>query len=368
MRKINFLFGVLAVAATGLLSSCDWSDNDEDPNVIVPSLGGNTLVVNANVNASFKVEGQTPQNGTTATFAVSGDKAIVEVSAAGYLTQNVEVNFGENTMMNVDVQLVKASTNAKTQEEAKNGTLVENDEANQDATDIEASISVPANVEISNVEATALFSVVAFTPAAVGAQNVNQGAEVSVPALSLNCEPSGAKFDGAPVTLTATAADAAGCLVACVNGGESVNATVNGNSVSAKVTHFSVWSFVLKATVENVQPGEDVIKKGSVLLSNGKSTISYTQKFGFEASDVQNGGLISNFLVNQFGKAGSINKSVEISADKAGSADYTVKQNVKTYTFKSGDRRFIAKVYGKVTVTIDRKTTDTSGHSGGTGK
>lgn len=366
MRKINFLFGVLAVAATGLLSSCDWSDNDENPNVTVPSLGGNTLVVNANVNAKIEV-GDQSQTGTTAAFAISGEKAVVKVSATGYEPQEVKVSFGENTMLSVDVQLVKASTNKVSQSDASNAP-VENDGVNKQATGINASITVPANTTVTGSSDD--FSIVAWTPAEAGEQNVNEGANVELPVLVLSCTPSGAIFDKA-VTLTASVKDAAGCEVVCVNGNDTVNATVSSNSVSADVTHFSVWEFMLKAKVTKVVENTDeLIKSGSVLLVNGKSTITYTQKYGFEATGVQNGGLIANFLVNQFGKAGSISKSVDITSDKAGSANYTVKQAVKTYTFQSGEggRTFTAKVYGAVTVKIDSTTPNTSGHSGGTGK
>lgn len=366
MRKINFLFGVLAVATTGLLSSCDWSDNDANPNVTVPSLGGNSLVVNTNVNATIKVDGQT-KTGTNATFAVAGDRAVVEVSAEDYLSQNVEVSFGENTMLSVDVQLVKNSKNNVAQSDASDAP-VENDDENQSTTGINASITVPANTKVEG--SADPFSIVAYTPAEVGEQNVNEGANVALPVLALSCTPSGAVFDKA-VTLTASAKDAAGCEVICVNGNETVDATVEGNSVSAKVTHFSVWEFMLKAKViKVVENTDELIKSGSVLLANGKSTITYTQKYGFEATGVQNGGLIANFLVNQFGKAGSISKSVDITSDKAGSANYTVKQTVKTYTFQSGEggRTFTAKVYGAVTVVIDSTTPNTSGHSGGAGK
>lgn len=363
MRKINFLLGVLAVAATGLLSSCDWSDDDSvvNPNVVVPSLGGNTLVVNANVSASFIIEGQTPQNGTTATFAVDGKKAVVKVSASGYESQEVEVNFGENTMMSIDVQLAKAPTNPTPQAEAKGNVVKTEDDAFG-----EASITVPADVAIS-VNTTDPFSVVAYPSASNSAQTVEQGVDVSVPALALSCKPEGAQFNPS-VKLTANIEGAAGYDFTCVSGGESVPVVVDGNSVSADVKHFSVWSFALKAKVDNVQSREEVVKKGSILLVNGNNPISYTQKYGFTLETSNANALVSNFLVNQFGKAGSINKTVNITSDKAGSADYTVKQAVKTYTFKSGTQTFIAKVYGAVTVTIDRTTSDTSGHSGGTGK
>lgn len=369
MRKINLLFGVLAVAATGLLSSCDWSDNDANPNVTVPSLGGNSLVVNTNVNATIKVDGQT-KTGTNATFAVAGDKAVAEVSAEGYLSQNVEVSFGENTMLSVDVQLVEEPKDEeKTAQNEASVKPIVNADKNQKNTGIVASITVPDNVTVSN-GITEGYSIVAYTPAEAGEQSVNEGADVELPVLALSCTPDRAEFTN-PVTLTVSAKDAAGCKVVCVNGNDTVDATVEGNSVYAEVTHFSVWEFVLKAKVTKVVENTDeLIKSGSVLLANGKSTITYTQKYGFEATGVQNGGLIAKFLVNQFGKAGSISKSVDITSDKAGSANYTVKQAVKTYTFQSGEggRTFTAKVYGAVTVVIDSTTPNTSGHSGGAGK
>ncbi|MCM1312163.1 MAG: hypothetical protein NC206_01560 [Bacteroides sp.] len=374
MRKINFLFGVLAVAATGLLSSCDWSDDDAvlNPNVTVPSLGENTLVVNTNVSATVKV-GTQSKTGTATTFAVSGTTAKAEVSAAGYTTQNVEVTFGENSVLSVDVQLVKAVADKdKVDQAVAKGTSVQNGNDNKTATGVTATIEVPASTTLTGSEEG--FSVVAYTPAEAGEQNLNQDANVELPVLALECTPSGASFTE-PVTLTATTTDAAGCEVVCVNGTESKTATVSadGKSVSAQVDHFSVWSFVLKATVTKVvQEQDETIKSGSILLANGKNTISYTQKYGFEATGVQNGGLIANFLVNQFGKAGSVSKSVDVTSDKTGSANYTVKQAVKTYTFESGKgstkRTFTAKVYGAVTVTIDSTTPDTSGHSGGSGR
>ncbi len=371
MRKINFLFGVLAVAATGLLSSCDWSEDETvlNPNVTVPSLGENTLVVNTNVaNATIKVGNQSKNNVSSATFTVSGKTATAEVSAQDYITQKVEVAFGENSVLSVNVQLVKVAANKVAQADAK-GTSVQNDNENKTITGVTASIEVPANTVVTE-NTNDDFSVVAYAPAEAGEQNVNEGANVNLPVLALECTPSGAKFSE-PVTLTASTTDADKCEVVCVNGNDSKEATVaaDGKSVSAKVDHFSVWEFVLKAKVTKVVNEKDeLVKSGSMLLTNGKNTITYTQKYGFEATGVQNGGLIANFLVNQFGKAGSVSKSVDVTSDKVGSANYTVKQAVKTYTFMSGTRTFTAKVYGAVTVTIDSTTPDTSGHSGGSGK
>lgn len=92
MRKFNFIFGVLAVASAGLMTSCDWSDDDDKdlaPNVSVPSLDGKTLVVNTNVDkASIKLNNDTPKSGKSATFAVSGNTATVTVSAAGLFDSN----------------------------------------------------------------------------------------------------------------------------------------------------------------------------------------------------------------------------------------------------------------------------------------
>ncbi len=374
MRKFNFIFGVLAVASAGLMTSCDWSDDDDKdlaPNVTVPSLDGKTLIVNTNEKATIKLQDGSSQSGTkSAKFDVSGNTATatVTVSAAGYLTQTVEVTFGENSVLSVDVNLVKASSITKTQEEAK-GSSVSNDFENVQASGVNASIGVPQNVEISG--STGDFSIVAYVPAEADRSDLKKNDNVELPVLALNCTPDGADFSQS-VTLTATTDDAKGCEVLCVSDKEGeapIIATVdpNGTSVSAKVGHFSVWRFVLKATLRDVTTKEEVIKSGSMLLAKGNNTISYTQKYGFE-SKVQNGGLIANFLVNQFGKAGSISKSVNITSDKVGSAEYTVKQATKTYTFESGNRRFTATVYGAVTVTIDRTTSDTSGHSGGGGK
>lgn len=367
MRKFNFIFGVLAVASAGLMTSCDWSDDDDKdlaPNVSVPSLDGKTLVVNTNVDkASIKLNNDTPKSGKSATFAVSGNTATVTVSAAGYSTQTVEVVLGENSMLSVDVNLVKASSITKTQEEAK-GSSVSNDSENVRTSGVNASIAVPQDAEIRG---TGDFSIVAYVPAGADRSDLKNNDNVELPVLALECKPDGANFPTTPVTLTASIIGANGCDVVCKNGDDEITATTNDNSVSAEVSHFSVWSFVLKAQVVTVNDEEET-KKGSILLANGNNTINYTQKYGYEVVSGVSGSLITNFLVNKFGKAGSVKKSVNITSDKVGSADYTVKQAVKTYTFKSGTKEFRVKVYGALTVTIDRTTSDTSGHSGGGGK
>lgn len=281
------------------------------------------------------------------------------------MDQTVKVVFGENSVLSVDVNLVKASSITKTQEEAK-GSSVSNDSENVRASGVNASIAVPQDVTITG--STDDFSIVAYVPAGADRSDLKNNDNVELSVLALNCTPDGADFTK-PVTLTASISGAEGYDVVCKNEttGKEITATTTNTSVSAAVSHFSVWSFVLKAQVVSVTDDEE-IKTGSILLANGNNTINYTQKYGYEVVSGVSGSLITNFLVNKFGKAGSVKKSVNITSDKVGSADYTVKQAVKTYSFKSGTKPFTVKVYGAVTVNIDKTTSDTSGHSGGGGK
>ena len=75
------------------------------------------------------------------------------------------------------------------------------------------------------------------------------------------CEPDGARFDE-PVTISVAAQNAEGLSFECTNdkeGDPAESISVGQNTLSAKVDHFSNWTFSLMARVIKIEEQEEVL-------------------------------------------------------------------------------------------------------------
>ncbi|NPD93070.1 PEGA domain-containing protein [Xylanibacter muris] len=369
MRKLNFLFGVMAFAVAGLFTSCGDEATISGPKVIEqPTLGDTkTLYVSTN-DVYAKVEfGNKGSNGKTVVLSDVQPTGTLRVSADGYRTVEKDIDFGSNDNMSVEITLVKESKETKDQAEVlgQNADVtVGNDAPNKETSDVDAEITVSAGTTITEGSSSNPFSVTAFIPTSDDVAE-EEGDNVDYSVIALDCEPSGVKFD-TPVRLTVTTKhDLTGLEIECYNSNDPnpVRADINGKTVSAEVGHFSVWSFLAKIANHDVEEGEEVVASNSILANEGQNRINYTQKVGYET--VETNSLLLNYLNNHFGsRVKTVNKTTSFSSTGYGSATYTIKQAYKKYTFKCGDKTFTAKVYGNATVNVTIKA-DTSGHSGG---
>ena len=333
----------------------DSTATDSTATVVVATVAfteTNTLVVTSNVeNAIFKFAGQT-KTGNEATFETAAKTGKLEVSATGKLTVTKNVRFASDENYQVfEVTLVsQAPSVAATTAEATGAADVTNGDANAAENDgVTASFNVAGNPNIDPSTAGQDYSVTVFTPAetATAAESLTQGATVSEPVLSLDCQPDGAMFDN-PITVKVTVPGANAYEIGCVgeNGEEPVY-TQTGNELNVQLSHFSVWDIVLKATVVSVT--SETISLPDIEGDASTGSLTYTFDYGYETETTH--GLIQKYLKKVFGVAKKIcSKTVTFTPIPNGTAKMKLSQQVKTYTFKSGNATFTAKVYGKVTV------------------
>lgn len=373
--KTGLLIAALALLGGSLTACHDHDDSGTLEVEIDHDTQTYTLTVNTNVAANVTFNGTTKSNVTSATFESITEGGSVEIAAVedDYIDQTANVALGANTDIVLSVTLVKRSTETVTLEETTTeSTSVSNDSENQDETGVEATVTVDAGTTITNaddLDDTDLSTTV-YTPAAAEADdNVEVNDTYVSDVLVVDCTPDGAEFD-TPVTITVTVADAEGTSVDCVadNGDYADNVQVSSTGLSAEVDHFSAWTFVLNATVTAISTRTSSTTS-TVHVSNGNNTFSYSKYTGFNpGSDVTTGGILYNFLQNQFGSPrATTSGTFDIAANGSGSVTYVVVQTIITYTYVSGSRTFTADVYGGVDVSISGFTADTTGHSGGSG-
>lgn len=380
MKKIKFLLGILTIAAsTSLLSSC-FSDPTfgEKPTVTpAPAEAEYTITVKANVGAiTIVYDGKSEQDNP---FKVTKSGKLI-VSAAGYVSQTIDVVLGKNKDIVLDVNLIKTPSSDVTVDDANSNTTettVNNDDDNKKEYG-SATITIPADVTTSNVDGNTNFGIGVYNTVSLGEEptKTDDGKEYDV--LVAVCEPSGAKFDK-PVTITVPTDGADGLNFTCTfNGGDTdddiakaVIASEDGKSISANVMHFSDWTFSLFATVTDVKQETVSLFEGDVYVQNGSNTFKYS---AFPSGAVIGGagkdrGIIKTFIASQYGSVvtgSKISKTGTISSTSEGSARIRVVQEKKIVTYNSGNITFTATVYGAITIEVLYTTSDTTGHSGGT--
>lgn len=363
MKKIKFLLGAIALmAGTGLLSSCF-----SDPNVGIPPEmtttvdNGYTVTVNTNVAAQLTYNG----SAVSQTFSPTADGTLT-VSANGYVAQTIPVHLGATKIITIDVTLIKTPTST-----------VKVDDTNASSSDVtignsaenvsqvgQASIVIPGNATTSGVAGTSAYGIGVYNVTGTATADPFEGQDINADIMSAVCEPSGATFD-TPVTITVSAPNAAGMEFTCRNGNETVATDVQSNTVSAAVSHFSEWKFVLNARVLSVSTSQETIFDASILAEAGNNQVRYMAYTGVSSSL---SGVAEMFLLSQFGsKVKRVERVGNLNAAAKGSAHIRITQEKKTVTYQSGNVIFTATIYGGVTMELVDATYDTTGHSGGRG-
>ena len=359
MKKFKFLLGILMVSAgAGLFSSCS-DDDDVIPTVTIsPEEKEYTVEVTTNVPATFEYN-----NASTEAVFTTTTGGILRVTPVDskYVGQDVKIALGDNKNIKVNVTLIeKPSSNVKV-DDANNST----EDIVVPGTTSGSSILIPGTTSIAGSDGDDNVGIGVYTASGTAEEPV-VNKEVTSDVLVAVCEPDGAQFTE-PVTITVSAPNADGLVFTCVNDaqGDAANVEVAANSLSAKVSHFSNWTFSLNATVINIAEEEETVLDTHILVHEGETSFLYSAWRGVETSET---GVAKTFLFTQFGSEKSrVEKTGWLFSTGTGSAHVRVIQHKKVITYRSGSRTFTATVYGAVEVELVDITYDTTGHSGGIG-
>lgn len=363
MKK--FVLLICAATMLGTMTSCHRS-NDASPDVTPVIIDNSrTLVVTTNTPADITYEGKTFSNVTKATFentAAQGKLKITPRSSDYYDQEEMIVDFYDQLLLAIDVQLVKKPTNVVSQEDAKSGTEVNNDSENQAATQTVATISVAPETEISGNSSDG-FTITTFVPAETVLESTEKEQEVEANVLVIRCTPDNAVFSK-PVAVTLGIENSTGFDIDCVSedGNETLPMSDIGNDKwQVSIPHFSDWFNYLKAIVTETSEGNE-ITTGTTAIVAGHNSIAYHAKAGaFETSSMRCV-LVTTFIKKKFGAYFETQRSATFSASAAGTATWRVTQPYKDVTLKSNIRIFTARVYGEPVFEIISTQT---GHSGG---
>ena len=371
MKKIAFV--LCATALLGTMSSCT-SESDQTIKVTkVETAMTRTLMVSSNTAADFSFGGQTVSNVTSATFEnvpEKGTLTVTPVSADYFAQEPIAVNFTGSDVVALDVQIARKPTIEVSQEDMLKGQVVSNDAENQQLTGVAASIAVPAETTISG-NTTSPFSIVTFVPTE-GDQWVTRadGNDGDASVLVLRCAADGAKFSE-PVTVTLDIPESDGLDLFCMSedGKEMYPLTeVGGDKRSVKLSHFSDWITVMRATedksVTRGTPGEE-ISTFTFSAKAGSNTIKYQSKKGAVWTGGTKSTVVTNYLKTKVEKYVVSNKTETYTATSAGTITYRVHQPYSDNSYTSGKAKFTARVYTDAYIEVDQPQ---GGHSGGGGR
>ena len=367
MKKILSLAAVLfGLATTMSLTACH-SDDDNGTKVIVinPTSPINTLVLKANVPATFTLSNGASKTGTEVTFNPTTD-GTVEITAAGRVKKTIKYSFKDTEYEEFEVVL-EAKGNEVSQAAAEAGTTTVNNEgANKTETGVSAELDLNGQKN-TNSAVTDPYSVTVYTPASVETdiQEVEKKEVViEEPVVAVDCQPTGASFTQ-PITINLNVPGSADLEIAATYEGsteEPKKLERNGDNIALGIDHFSTWEISLKATASKVSEQErEITFSGDA----SKGTIDYNFDYGYE-TNVTNAFIHKylNKVVNV--KKSNVKKAMNFQSVK-GTVTLKLKQKVINYSFKSGDTTFTATDYGDITHELSVETDENiQVHTGGT--
>lgn len=367
MKKILSLAAVfsLGLGMAMSLTACCHSDDDNGTKVVVinPTSPINTLIVKANVPATFTLSNGTTKTGTEVTFNPTTD-GTVTISADGRLSKTIKYSFKETEYEEYSVVLEPKSKEVS-QAAAEAGTeSVNNDGANKEETGIAAEFLLNGLKNI-NTAVKNPYSITVYTPATVETdieEVEKKEVEIEEPVVAIDCKPDGAQFES-PIIVNLNVPGSKDLEITASYEGtdEEPKMDRNGDNIALHITHFSTWEISLKATASKVSETErEFVFSGDA----SKGTIDYNFDFGYESN-------INNAFIHKYlNKVVNVKKSsikMTKSFEKVkGTATLKLKQKVINYSFKSGNTTFTATDYGDITSELSVETDqDIKLHGGG---
>lgn len=368
MKKIAFM--LCAAAVLGAMSSC--TSDPEATYEVIPASGNESrvLTVTSNVPAVFTYGDKTVSGTTTATFEnvpEKGTLTINSVSADYFGQKKVDVVFNGNKTIALDVQLAKKPTIEVSQQDMMKGKVVTNDAENQEMTGVKASIAVPSTTTITG-NTTSPFSISTFVPTEAGSWMTRGDDDGEAGVLVMRCAADGAKFSD-PVIVTLDIPESDGLDLTCVSedGKEVLDMTEAGSGKrQVKLSHFSDWTVVMKATASDVVTRADQtveVTTMTITINPGDNTITYQSKTGAVWTGGTKNTTVTNYLKNKVGKYVVTNKTQDYyNTTGATKLTYRVIQPYQDKSYKSGTAKFTARVYSEAYIEIE---VPQGGHSGG---
>ena len=367
MKKIAFL--LCAVAMLASMTSCHKS-HDASPNLTPVVIDeSRTLIVTVNTPSDITYGGKTYYNVLKAIFPKTADKGKLTITPRSdkyYEQDAMDIDFYDKLTLAVDVQLVRKPTNLVSQEDAKNGTPVTNDNENQNTTGVTAVLLLPEGTDITG-NTTDPISITVFEPAETVLQPVDEGAALEANVLVIRVEPAGATFSR-PARASMNIANSTGYDIVCIGpDGQTIPMTDQGNdNWNVDLTGAGDWNVYLQAEVTNIVDGAETFS-GTSPVQYGDNTISYPVKAGGKELTTVNNELVSTFIEKEFGVYYEGTKDATFTSDGAGTAVWRVTQPYQDITMVSGDKTFVVRVYGEpVFEIVETLEPEQSGHSGGT--
>ncbi|MBR1932887.1 MAG: hypothetical protein IJ841_04285 [Prevotella sp.] len=351
-------------------TACHNSDGESAPSGIeyttangLPQVS-KTLIVNTNVNATIKYGSQSSANVKTYTFTGVSDKQTLTVSAPGYVTETFVVNFLDEDTKELNVYLHKpASGSAVAQAIGQELTVT-----NESGEVYNATMTVPAQTAFLGDGSP--WSIIVFTPQATNSPVLAKGATVSEPVVAISCTPENVTFTD-PVTVKLNIPKTEGLKLDVKNGNESLNpANIkrDADNLTLLIPHFSEWDIILGATVTNITDEPVEVFKDTREVGNGRVRVSYQRQVGYtmQGEEIP---LVTKYLNKMFtGTAHPISATYSFNPPIAGTATIVLSQSKKTVTFESGEKTFVATIYGavspKVTIVPNGQPVQPD-HSGG---
>lgn len=368
MKKIAFM--LCAAAVLGAMSSC--TSDPEATYEVIPASGNESrvLTVTSNAPAVFTYGDKTVSGTTTATFEnvpEKGTLTINSVSADYFGQKKVDVVFNGNKTIALDVQLAKKPTIEVSQQDMMKGKVVTNDAENQEMTGVKASIAVPSTTTITG-NTTSPFSISTFVPTEAGSWMTRGDDDGEAGVLVMRCAADGAKFSD-PVIVTLDIPESDGLDLTCVSedGKEVLDMTEAGSGKrQVKLSHFSDWTVVMKATASDVVTRADQtveVTTMTITINPGDNTITYQSKTGAVWTGGTKNTTVTNYLKNKVGKYVVSNKTyIYTNTTGATKLTYRVVQPYQDKSYKSGTAKFTARVYSEAYIEIE---VPQGGHSGG---
>ena len=333
----------------------------------VPQLEARTLVVHANVAATFSVNGET-KSGTEVEFINPSATGIISVFASGRMSKSIHYDFKDGAFLYFDVTLESgsAAVDQATAETAPAGVVNNyNGSDNANETGITAVIDFDG-ANNTNASAAGDYSITVFDPAytSIGTEDLTVGQTYEESPLAFRCTPDGATFSS-PIKVYLNIPGSEGYDLKIRGYDEEANIMCSGDAVIANIFHFSVWSVVMAVSCERMESQTNKIYEETVDAQQGTQNIKLN--YGYECSQT-NSTLTTNLLKNMFGgKKKTVRKRISWEPTE-GTATIIVNQEVKTYTFRSGNKTFNVTAYGKVTSSVLVKPADSEQNNAQGGK
>ncbi len=346
MKKIvSKLFGFATCAIVAIsMTSChhyDESSSQTTKTVDLTSSTTKTLIVNldaalpAGAGLTYNNSSATNVSGNKYTFEDVTSGKVLTLKGGGVIQQSATVNFGQKAVVVLDLAV-------KTKSAGITISTTGGDQSTNDTFDASTASATMKAAEVTS-HGGENFAVTLFS-ALKTISNPQADVVYAIAPYSLDCEPNGATFT-TPVEITTNLPGADNCevFVQSKDGAEKPESSYSGNTLTTKLTHFSVWDIILNTKITKIENSTENLASGS--LTAGTNVLNYAVYAGYQTSET------SLFILRAFSAlfgsaATKVNKKSSVEVNAAGS--YKVYQDVQNYTLVSGSRTFNVKVYGNV--------------------